>query len=364
MPRKKEAAGYRVVRRPDTGALTIEGRRPDGKRVRQRAQSDNLRLAREEAAALHIEHLRTEWHGPRRGVRPFGEAVTLYVETETRSRSTLERLNRIIDVIGDTPLKDVNQELINKLANKILQPGYAPATKARGIIVPVRAVLHLAAEQGLCDMPKLRTPKFKDGRTNYLLPGNAELLLAAAGPALRVLIRLILGTGARMAEALELDWGDVDLQGQRAIFWKTKQGERRNAYLPPMVVAMLADLPYRRGKVIRRPDGRPYEDKEREEGGQVKRAWAGAKARAIALGAPDGPGGIARDLRPHDLRHTWASWHYALYKDPLRLKLEGGWAMLDQVERYCHLLPAGHQAAIRGFWHEMDTDTGRDRLSA
>jgi integrase len=30
------------------------------------------------------------------------------------------------------------------------------------------------------------------------------------------------------------------------------------------------------------------------------------------------------ELTPHDLRHTWASWHYALNRDLLLLKVEGG----------------------------------------
>ena len=72
----------------------------------------------------------------------------------------------------------------------------------------------------------------------------------------------------------------------------------------------------------------------------MKMAWWLIKVRV----------GIDPDLTQHDLRHTWASWHYALYRDPLKLKLEGGWASLDQVERYVHLMPAGHEAAIEAFW--------------
>jgi integrase len=54
-------------------------------------------------------------------------------------------------------------------------------------------------------------------------------------------------------------------------------------------------------------------------------------------------------LTPHDLRHSWASWHYALHRDLLALKTEGGWSSVALVERYAHLLLAGHQEAIRQF---------------
>jgi integrase len=74
-------------------------------------------------------------------------------------------------------------------------------------------------------------------------------------------------------------------------------------------------------------------------GGQFKTAWRGAIRRS----------GIDPKLTPHDLRHTWASWHYALHKDPIWLKEEGGWSSVALVERYAHLLPAGHEEAVRRF---------------
>jgi integrase len=52
---------------------------------------------------------------------------------------------------------------------------------------------------------------------------------------------------------------------------------------------------------------------------------------------------------PHVLRHTWATWHYALNKDLLALKVEGGWANVAMVERYAKLMPAGYEAEIRRF---------------
>jgi integrase len=53
---------------------------------------------------------------------------------------------------------------------------------------------------------------------------------------------------------------------------------------------------------------------------------------------------------PHVLRHTWATWHYAVNKDLLLLKREGGWASVAQVERYAHLMPAGYEDEIRRVW--------------
>src|SRR6516162_2114410 len=100
--------------------------------------------------------------------------------------------------------------------------------------------------------------------------------------------------------------------------------DRDAAELPPRAVATLAALQYREGPVFRwettrSPNGtkaphiHTYADRRREEGGQIKTAWRGALRRA----------GVDPELTPHDLRHTWANWYYALHRDLLALKIEG-----------------------------------------
>lgn len=334
----------RVVRRPDTGALTITGtiRSPDGtrQRVRARAQSDELAIAREEAAALEAGLIRDAWLGKRRQSRTLAEAMIAYLDAEQRPQGTKARLTRLLRVIGDVPLSDLDGHALMAKGRASLKPGATPATVKRGVVVPLRAVLVYAHRRGWCDMPYFPALREPAGRTRYLLPGEALRLLAAAAPHLQVLIEFLLGTGARMAEALELDWRDVDLLGQRVIFWHTKTGVRRDARLPRSTVAALAALPARDGAVMRRPDERPYADRGRASGGQIRTAWTAALRRAELDPA----------LTPHDLRHTWASWHYAVNRDLLALKIEGAWSSVALVERYAHLLPAGHEAAIAAFY--------------
>jgi integrase len=261
-------------------------------------------------------------------------------------------------VIGDPPLGKINQQTAIDLKRKMMRPGASPRAYVDAVIMPLRAILHHAHKQGWCDMPYFEIPRATPGRTLYLLPGQVDRLIGAAAPHLKPLLTFLVGTGARMAEALELEWRDVDLPGARAIFWKTKNGKRRNAVLPPRVVAALANLAHREGKVFRWQDRagrvREYVDRERRYGGQIKTAWAGALRRA----------GLSDDYHPHDLRHTWASWQYAMHRDPLRLQHEGGWSSVALVERYAHLLPAGHEAAIAADWHATDTAPAARTLTA
>ena len=53
------------------------------------------------------------------------------------------------------------------------------------------------------------------------------------------------------------------------------------------------------------------------------------------------------ELRWHDLRHTWASWHRMAGTPDSALQELGGWASADMLQRYAHLAP-GHVAAWAG----------------
>jgi integrase len=350
---QRRPAGLRVVLRRATGSLQISGT-VAGERIRRRAQSSDPKLAREEARQLEAEILRTRWHGERRGIRKFAEAALSYLEAEPRSDNHKARITRLLRALGDVALGQVDQETAIVLKRRMLRPDATARTYVAEVVMPLRAILNHAHKLGWCDVPHFAVPKAEAGRTLYLLPAEAERLMAAAAPHLRPLLVFLLGTGARMSEAIELDWRDVDLVGARAIFWVTKNGKRRIARLPPAVVAALANLPHREGPVFLTGLGRSYSDRERRYGGQIKTAWRGAIRRA----------GLDPELRPHDLRHTWASWFYAVHRDVLKLKDEGGWSSLALVERYAHLLPAGHQAEIYGFWHATDTGAGVRALTA
>ena len=115
----------------------------------------------------------------------------------------------------------------------------------------------------------------------------------------------------------------------------TKNGTDRIVDLPPRAVAELASLPYRTGRVFRHRGGKSYratdDSKGESYGGQNRGVWHSARVR----------GGIDRRVTPHAVRHTWATWHYAVYRDPMKLREDGGWKTISQVERYAKLAPQG-----------------------
>jgi integrase len=147
---------------------------------------------------------------------------------------------------------------------------------------------------------------------------------------MKTLLIFLLYTGARVGEALWLDWQHVDLARAHVSFPKTKSGKARGVPLHPRVVAVLANLGHRDGKVFRTASGRAYEQPVRIDdtsaGSRIAKGFKGACRRA----------GID-NFRVHDCRHTWATWHYAANRDLAALKTLGGWKSETMVLRYAHI---------------------------
>jgi integrase len=233
-------------------------------------------------------------------------------------------LKPIIARIGSIPLAKINQAMIERTA-RALYPNASPATLNRQAFTPIAAVLNHAAKRGLCARRVIERPAQSEGRVRWITFEEAERLLDACSPHLRPLVMFLLGTGARMSEALYLDWRDVDLVRGHVVFGETKSGEARGVPLHARLVNVLRTLRHQQGRVFRTNTGLPYAEKD-SGGGQIKTAFKGACRRA----------GIV-DFSPHDCRHTWATWHYAANRDLIALMKLGGWKSERMVLRYAHV---------------------------
>lgn len=329
----------KLVRRPRSPYWYIRGA-VRGRSVEESTGLVDRRAAEDVLALRSAEIVRASVHGDS-SVRTFAEAALSYMEAGGERAF----LNPIIAHFGATRLAAIGQHHIDEAARK-LKPGASPATVNRRIYTPIAAVLHHAAVKKWCDRPVIERPRQPRGRVRWVTHDEAERLIEAAGEALRPLVIFLFSTGARIGEALALDWRDVDLTAGQVVFQETKNGDRRGVALPARAVAALANLPHRKGAVfrvhygIKRPRspakqlvGPAYADRAGAGGGQVKTAWAGMLRRA----------GIS-DFSPHDCRHTWATWHYQANRDLSALMHLGGWRSAQMVMRYAHA-NTGHLAA-------------------
>jgi integrase len=344
----------RVVRRKGTRILWITGT-IEGRRIRESTGTDNPDLAEIKRADREARLFKDAVAGIRPTV-PFSKAADSYLAAAPRGFSQRAIVSRLREALGTRMVRDMDQTDADRARHLLLKRDAAPATVVRHIVSPINSILEHSSRRGWCERPRLEWPKVPKAKPVVLLPDQAEALIAASAAHFSPIVIFLICTGARVGEALKLDWSDVDLAGGRCVFWEgtTKTGARRVVELVPRALIMLAALPLRNGAVFRRDDGQPYTYAQ-GMGGPIRTAWRAACARAGLPGTMREThlSGVGRKFNavhtPHDCRHTWASWHYALHRDLLKLKHDGGWSSVRMVEHYAHLIPDGHQAAIRAF---------------
>lgn len=225
----------------------------------------------------------------------------------------------LIRHFAETPLSDIDQAAIDNAAAR-LYPAASAATRNRQVYTPVSAILRHAGVAII-----IRRPKGSQGtrRTAWLEQDQAFAVMAAAtrqSARFGALLTFLLYTGARLGEALALTWGDVDLDGERAVIRQTKTEGVRTAFLPKTVVAALAPF---KGK----PAGRVFQFTK------SGRLYSLLEAAAAEAGV-----NIPERIAFHIFRHTWATWmrrHAGL--DTAALVETGAWRSRKSASVYEHL---------------------------
>jgi integrase len=162
--------------------------------------------------------------------------------------------------------------------------------------------------------------KFNDGKLTKHRPLNAENQREQIDPFAIAAIRLLLLTGCRAGEILNLRWCDVDFERSCLNLPDSKTG-RKAVTLGAPALQILAKLP--------RVDDNPYVIAGKKPGKQrsdLKRPWKRAVEHAALKG-----------LRIHDLRHSFASVGAA---SGMGLFIVGkllGHASPSTTQRYAHL---------------------------
>lgn len=296
-----------------------------GQSVYESTGTANKKAAEEIRVKREAELLEQSIHG-RRVTMQFSQAALSYLEHSGDTRF----MKPLLLHFGSTKLSAIGQQELDRAA-RTLYPDRAPSTLNRQLYTPVSAVLHHAAKRGWCEVPRLDRPSEPPGRVRWITKTEAEALLSACAPHLRPLVMFLLYTGARVGEALWLDWKMVSLERMHVSFTNTKNGTSRGVPLHPVLVGALSNVTARTGPVFKRPDGRGYSPPRSEDnsdtsaGSRIGTAFQGAVKRA----------GLT-DFRPHDCRHTWATWHYQVNRDLGALQTLGGWKTLSMVMRYAH----------------------------
>ena len=255
-----------------------------------------------------------------KGGATFMSAAVAYLKAGGDKRP----LAKLIAHFGDKPLADIRQTEIDAAAAELF-PTHSAATRNREVYSPVSAVMKHA-----CVDFRIRRPKGSRGRilTGWLWPEQAELLVAEAyklDPEFGLMCMFFLYTGLRLMEGTaRFTCDQLRLSESYAFIPKTKNGNPRPVFLPPHLVAALANHP--RG--LERGTERVFRF---HKGGRLY-DMLDATAKAAGVTLPE------REAF-HIFRHTYGAWMRRYGKlDTRGLVGTGTWDSEQSAARYAHTI--------------------------
>lgn len=179
---------------------------------------------------------------PTRRGRTFREAAESYIEHGGDGRY----LKPIIEHFDGKPLAEIFPFDINEMA-KTLYPHHANATINRQAITPARAVIVHGYDRGWCNLIRIKSLKVERAKPRtpasqmwmHLFARQCEIDRL---PHLAACVMFMSHTGARVSEAVELKWPQIDLQARTAMLLRTKTGRNSERFLTDELVARLYRL--------------------------------------------------------------------------------------------------------------------------
>lgn len=278
----------------------------------------------------------------------------------------------IMAAFGDRPAVDVTTSDVNKLLDEVAARGTSSRTvnKHRQLLCAVYNYASSAATFNLEHNPAAgadRRPEPEPARLDYYSPAEVEALASALAdgahrdpeaPAVDPseaearagedaqdadLVRVAAYTGLRRGELLALRWRDVELAQRKLIVRRsisanqvaasTKSRKAREVPIPDQAAVAIGRLRHRDDFV--EPDDFVFTNRwgRRIDGSALRRRVARAR---------DATG--LRELRFHDLRHTYGSLLVAAGVDLASVKSAMGHSRITTTERYLHARSASELA--------------------
>ena len=334
-----------------SGIWQLDIRTPGGERIRRSAETEDRKAAQE----YHDQLKASLWRQDKLGETPekcFEEAAVRFLRESAGQRDHATKLRHIAywreRFAGRTVRSLTTDDIVDALPTHRVNPK-KPASPLAGAtlnryIATIKRLLNLCAAWGWLDrvpkLPKYHEPKV---RVRWEPPETiAALIQAMSLPWMRDAALVAVSTGLRESELFGLTAAHVDLAQRNA--WvghdEAKSGRARAVPLNDDAYAVIE----RRLRL-----GKRYVFTRERSDARIKQHDRNAFKRACCeIGV--------EDLRWHDLRHTWASWHVQQGTPLMVLKELGGWETLEMVRKYAHLAPS-HIAAYANtvkFWSRLD----------
>lgn len=288
------------------------------KTTKCREERDAIRFARILEVQIYERHERIT-----SGKKTLSEAIDLYL-TNGGEDTYIEKIRK---AIGEYYLDEIDQALIDRTAREIY-PTQSNASVKRWFYDPIVTVLRYAAKLKYCPLVLIEKPKVKRPPAKWAEPSWFEAFWPSCSPQLRALTTLLLYTGCRISEALNIQWEAVNFKEKTIYIPDTKTDVPRTIYLREIVIERLNEIK------PKKPLGKVFPWKTKDGAAQaIRRAIARCnRERRKARKNP------IPYLSSHQIgSHTYATWmrRYAGL-DQRGLVGTGRWKSIDSTMIYTH----------------------------
>ncbi len=220
------------------------------------------------------------------------------------------------------------------------------ATVNRNFITQVSKVMHYAHKNKWCEYMVITRFWTLSGKNRpkyvFTLDEIKRCLNTKAFFYTKLLLVFMLYTGARLQEALSVNWDNTNLAGNRPqidlernqiYLWQSKQDEQRIVHIHPTLKAWLEKINDRSGKLF--PWNNLQDKKNKDDG--ITNTWREMLDMA----------GVDQMKKRHAVRHTYATFliSYANASDSELMDL-GGWKSRDMISVYGSTVPEETQKKI------------------
>ncbi|MBU9697749.1 site-specific integrase [Rhodobacteraceae bacterium HSP-20] len=241
--------------------------------------------------------------------------------------------------LGQKRLCDLDSKMLDEWVRTHIRKRYKPGTINKHIFL-VNRILNVAQNWGMIEHNAYKNCVIKrlplgDYRQRFLSEGELRTLLDACyrdqHPFLYLFAKLLILTGARSSEARLARWRDFDFQSCIWTVPLSKSGRSRRIVLSSAAIAVLDDIKAQAERLYLPHTVNDYifiNPKFKKPYDSFHLAWDRARQR-VGL----------RDVRIHDLRHTYASLLINKGASIYEVQRLLGHHHVSMTERYAHLMP-------------------------
>lgn len=300
---------------------------------------------------------------------PWGQWFDLWHDSRVISYATDEQyrslaVNHLVPRWGRVRLVDITELEIQKWVKSMLQPkdkatpAKSPWT-VRSALMLLKTSLNAAVPKRLTVSPAkdVPFPDLPDGLERFLTPEEVDRIAFQLAGVNALLLWTGVQTGMRFGEMAGLHWNRLDLNrgavqvveafDQKAMVINPlpKDKEHRTIPLPPDLVDLLTQHRDHTAPARKQTCGIPHKA-GRCSGDIVFRGGRGAPLRSSDWGKniwhkAVAAAGVEGRVRPHDLRHTFASW---LIQEGVQIPEVAnrlGHSDWETTQKYSHLADTG-----------------------